>query len=48
MNLGEWMTHNSYAVFDGEKLELKYFSDERSEMRETVPFSIVEMNLNQE
>jgi len=25
INLGEWMTYNSYAVFDGEQLELKYF-----------------------
>lgn len=25
INLGEWVQYNSYAVFDGEKLELKYF-----------------------
>lgn len=25
INLGEWVQFNSYAVFDGEKLELKYF-----------------------
>ncbi len=25
INLGDWLTHNSYAVFDGEKLELKKF-----------------------
>ncbi|MEC8610384.1 MAG: UDP-2,3-diacylglucosamine diphosphatase [Bacteroidota bacterium] len=25
INLGEWVNYNSYAVFDGEKLELKYF-----------------------
>lgn len=25
MNLGEWINYNSYAVFDGEKLSLKYF-----------------------
>ena len=25
INLGEWIQFNSYAVFDGEKLELKYF-----------------------
>jgi len=31
VNLGEWMTYNSYAVFDGEKLELKYFLEERGE-----------------
>jgi len=24
-NLGEWIKHNTYAVFDGEKLELKTF-----------------------
>lgn len=26
MNLGEWINYNTYAVFDGEKLELKEFS----------------------
>ncbi len=25
INLGEWIKHNSYAVFDGEKLELKEY-----------------------
>ena len=25
INLGEWMNYCSYAVFDGEKTELKYF-----------------------
>jgi UDP-2,3-diacylglucosamine hydrolase len=25
INLGEWVNHNSYAVFDGNRLELKYF-----------------------
>ncbi|MES3016941.1 MAG: UDP-2,3-diacylglucosamine diphosphatase [Bacteroidota bacterium] len=25
INLGEWLSFNSYAVFDGENLELKYF-----------------------
>jgi UDP-2,3-diacylglucosamine hydrolase len=25
INLGDWVRYNSYAVFDGEKLELKYF-----------------------
>jgi UDP-2,3-diacylglucosamine hydrolase len=25
INLGEWMNFNSYAVFDGQNLELKYF-----------------------
>jgi len=25
INLGEWVNYNSYAVFDGNKLELKYY-----------------------
>lgn len=25
INLGDWMNHFSYAVFDGEKMELKFF-----------------------
>ena len=25
INLGEWVLHNTFAVFDGETLELKYF-----------------------
>ncbi|QHS54664.1 UDP-2,3-diacylglucosamine diphosphatase [Mucilaginibacter sp. 14171R-50] len=25
VNLGEWVNYNTYAVFDGESLELKYF-----------------------
>ncbi len=25
VNLGDWIRYNSYAVFDGEKFELKYF-----------------------
>ena len=25
INLGEWMHYNSYAVFDGEKMEIKFF-----------------------
>jgi len=25
INLGEWLTSNTYAVFDGEKSELKKF-----------------------
>ena len=28
INLGEWVNHNSYAVFDGEALALKYFENE--------------------
>ena len=26
INLGDWINYNSYAVFDGENLELKYYS----------------------
>jgi UDP-2,3-diacylglucosamine hydrolase len=26
INLGEWITYNSYAVFDGTNLELKYYT----------------------
>lgn len=26
INLGEWMNHNTYAVFDGEKFELKTYT----------------------
>ena len=25
INLGDWIRYNSYAVFDGENLELKYY-----------------------
>ena len=25
INLGDWIKYNSYAVFDGENVELKYF-----------------------
>ncbi|MCO6477707.1 MAG: UDP-2,3-diacylglucosamine diphosphatase [Phaeodactylibacter sp.] len=28
INLGEWMHHNSFAVFDGEKLEIQFFENE--------------------
>ncbi|MHB1178157.1 MAG: UDP-2,3-diacylglucosamine diphosphatase [Daejeonella sp.] len=28
INLGEWINFNSYAVFDGENLELKYFEND--------------------
>ena len=28
INLGEWMNFNSYAVFDGQKLALKFFENE--------------------
>lgn len=27
INLGEWINHFSYAMFDGETVELKYFTD---------------------
>ncbi|HEY6162296.1 MAG TPA: UDP-2,3-diacylglucosamine diphosphatase, partial [Bacteroidia bacterium] len=27
INLGEWIKTNSYAVFDGKELELKYYKD---------------------
>lgn len=27
INLGEWIYYNSYAVFDGTKMELKYFEE---------------------
>ncbi len=28
INLGEWMNFNSYAVFDGENVEIKFFENE--------------------
>lgn len=28
LNLGDWISHYSFAVFDGERLELKYFKQE--------------------
>ena len=28
INLGEWMNYNSYAVFDGENVEIKFFENE--------------------
>jgi UDP-2,3-diacylglucosamine hydrolase len=30
VNLGEWVNYNSYAVFDGTRLELKHFSEQTS------------------
>ena len=30
INLGEWINFNSYAVFDGEHLELKYYKKQES------------------
>ncbi len=32
INLGEWMNFNSYAVFDGEKLELRFFENEEGKV----------------
>ncbi len=32
INLGEWMQFNSYAVFDGTHLELKYFENEQTKI----------------
>ena len=32
INLGEWMNFNSYAVFDGEKIELKFFENENGKI----------------
>ena len=29
INLGEWMTYNSYAVFDGTDVELRFFENEQ-------------------
>ena len=28
INLGDWMNYNSYAVFDGNKLEIKFYKNE--------------------
>ncbi|MBA2407627.1 MAG: UDP-2,3-diacylglucosamine diphosphatase, partial [Chitinophagales bacterium] len=28
INLGDWVRYNSYAIFDGKNLELKYFTSE--------------------
>jgi len=30
INLGEWLTFNSYAVFDGEEVELQFFENEEA------------------
>ncbi len=30
INLGEWMNYNSYAVFDGEDVEIKFFENEEA------------------
>ena len=31
VNLGDWLTYNSYAVFDGKELELKYYKLNQNE-----------------
>ncbi|MEO6732722.1 MAG: UDP-2,3-diacylglucosamine diphosphatase [Ferruginibacter sp.] len=31
INLGEWMNYNSYAVYDGNEVELKYYTEENSQ-----------------
>ena len=28
INLGDWMNHNSYAVFDGENLEILFYKND--------------------
>ncbi|MBI5914771.1 MAG: UDP-2,3-diacylglucosamine diphosphatase [Bacteroidetes bacterium] len=32
LNLGDWIVFNSYAVFDGEQLELKFFENEQGKI----------------
>jgi len=32
INLGDWMNYNSYAVFDGEKLELRFFENKEGKI----------------
>ena len=32
INLGEWMNFNSYAVFDGNQLEIKFFENEKGKV----------------
>ncbi|MNT87780.1 hypothetical protein D3C72_2282360 [compost metagenome] len=34
INLGEWIHFNTYAVFDGENVELKYFEKEEKKLAE--------------
>ena len=33
INLGEWMNHNTYAVFDGKDLNLKTYTEEKTELK---------------
>lgn len=32
LNLGEWLHHCSYAVFDGENMEIRFFENEKGEI----------------
>ena len=32
INLGEWLHHNSYAVFDGENLEIQFFENPQGQV----------------
>jgi UDP-2,3-diacylglucosamine hydrolase len=32
INLGDWLYYNSYAVFDGQRLELKFFENEQGQV----------------
>lgn len=32
INLGDWIDHNSYAVFDGEELEVKFFENDEAKL----------------
>jgi len=32
INLGEWMNFNSYAVFDGQNLEIRFFENEHAQV----------------
>lgn len=34
INLGEWLSHNSYAVFDGENISLERFEVSQDELKE--------------
>ena len=36
INLGDWMNHNSYAVFDGQNLEIKFFKNKDGEVYKNV------------
>jgi len=36
INLGEWMNYNSYAVFDGEEVEVKFFENPNGVVKRNV------------